>query len=132
MSLYDAVDQLPFPARATDPDTSKRAAKIVRPKRGNQAHRVLAAASYLDTFTDPALIARLGRFDRRDDPMKPGTVIKRRGDLVTLGLVKDTGRRAEVDGSKRIVWQITLAGYRMLDTLRHKVEDVPDPGRRLS
>ena len=89
-------------ARPSDPDTSHAAAKP-RPVRG--VHRARIMALFVDAGTrgqtDAELVAQL-------DGMHPGSVSKRRGDLVKLGLVERTDmRRRTSTGCTAIVWVAT-------------------------
>ncbi len=93
------LDDAPL-ARATDPQTSHDA-----PNRDRlSAHRLAALnALALGDATDFELEARTG--------IKQTSVGKRRGELVRMGYVENTGlRRLTPSGSTSIVWGLTDAG----------------------
>lgn len=96
------------PARLTDPATSQ----VSRPSssaRSRLADKVLERHRKFRTLglTDDELVRLL-----KDE--KPGSVIKRRGELVRDGLLEDSGLRRAVrrTGRAAIVWRVTEAGRR--------------------
>ena len=98
-------------ARRTDPATSHEAAASITVQRMRADHHlVLAALHDHGPMTDFALASRvssaLGRI------VKQTSIGVRRKELVTLGLVRNSGRRAPSDtGKASIVWTLTAAGY---------------------
>lgn len=81
--------------------TSAAAARKVLPKTGTQKRDVLNAlveahATGHVGATDPELQRRLG--------IGPNSLRPRRGELVTLGLVTDSGRTRNHEGNPHIVW----------------------------
>ena len=89
-------------ARATDPDTSWDAARSVRLITAKQAavRDVLGAAP--SGLTDEELAARYV-----GPHQSPSGLRTRRKELVDLGLVRDSGRRAQMEtGRMAIVWEV--------------------------
>jgi len=86
--------------RSTDPETSFLAALGVhQPTDRVRALTALRRAG-MDGLTDFELAAEIGR--------QQTSAGKRRGELCTLGLVRDSGRRRPApSGSLAIVWRIT-------------------------
>ena len=82
--------------RNTDPDTSRAAAAM--PGRNTDRDRVLEVhRAAPDGLTDFELAAVMGR--------QQTSVGKRRGELVSAGLIRDSGRRRPApSGAKAIVW----------------------------
>ena len=97
-------------ARATDPATSHEAAATITVQRMRADHQlVLAALHDHGPMTDFGIAAKvsaaLGRM------VKATSLGVRRKELVTLGLVRNSGRRAPSDtGTSSIVWALTAAG----------------------
>ncbi len=97
-------------ARATDPATSHEAAATITVQRMRADHQlVLAALHDHGPMTDFGIAAKvsaaLGRI------VKQTSLGVRRKELVTLGLVRNSGRRAPSDtGTSSIVWALTAAG----------------------
>lgn len=90
-------------ARRTDPPTCHQAPsqKILTELQ----LRVLAVhQANRDGLTDDQLCRNRAVCD-----VKPGSLIKRRGELTTAGKIENSGRRGPVEGSDRtaIIWQIT-------------------------
>jgi hypothetical protein len=89
-------DRLPFPARASEPDTSHQAAALDRVTLRARVHSVLERCP--EGLTDWELTQMMGMPDRR----KP-SLAKRRGELGCI----DTGRRRlSPDGRPMIVWTL--------------------------
>lgn len=96
-------------ARNTDPATSHMAARSQTPAKVRTEHRLVLELLSLEPLTDFQLAARasqsLGRI------VKQTSVGVRRGELVRLGYVRDSGRKGTSDtGSACIVWELTQAG----------------------
>jgi hypothetical protein len=92
-------------ARRSDPDTSHEAAAVVTPTLRKLQAEVLAFAASCGPqgFTDPELAEH---FD-----CQGSTYRTRRSELVTMGLVMDSGqRRASPAKRKFAVWRITERG----------------------
>lgn len=90
------------PARATDPATSQ----VARPSASRRAQlrdEIMVQHRYHPHrgMTDDELCALLPE-------ITPGSVIKRRGELVTAGLLEDSGERRPVrrTGRAAIVWRV--------------------------
>lgn len=82
-------------ARAGDPETSYEAAQSVAVTNGQRA--VLAAFAAHGDMTDDALVGRV--------QLSPSGARSRRAELVDVGLIVDTGRRATSGtGRKMTVW----------------------------
>lgn len=91
-------------ARASDPDTSHAAAASV----DNMSKTRLAILDVLRTWgpTDDEMIRKLvlTRIGRGT----PSGIRTRRSELVALGLVRDSGKRAEtVTGRQAVLWEVT-------------------------
>lgn len=90
--------------RATDPDTSREAAAVNKPRAAT--HRTLALQvlrAHPGGLTDFELAALTG--------LAQTSVGKRRGELRDVGFVADSGkRRPSPSGSPAIVWQVTEYG----------------------
>lgn len=78
-------------------DTSADAALAVEPKTGTQRARVLRALRKHGPMTDPELVIWLN--------MGPNTERPRRVELVTGGLVRDSGERRTHHGRDHIAWE---------------------------
>lgn len=100
-----AQDMLPLArARRSDPETSHEAAASVRVLR--QRSYVLAAARVLGDFTDFILQVRV-REMYPDQRFSDSGVRTRRSELVTLGLIEDSGSRTVLPTHRRaIVWRV--------------------------
>jgi hypothetical protein len=96
-------------ARNTDPVTSHMAAKAQTPAKVRSEHRLVLELLAMEPMSDFQLAAlasqHLGRL------VKSVSLGVRRGELVRLGLVRDSGKKAKSDtGSACIVWELTQAG----------------------
>lgn len=101
------MQELSFPgmagptARVTDPDTSLEAGREAWKRRGPLQQRVLDALRTLGPSTDDELVAHLRN-------AHPGSVAKRRGELVDEGVVEATDQRRQSRwGRDCIVWKLT-------------------------
>jgi hypothetical protein len=109
LTIYDALEApaVAAPAvRAADPDTCATAAVRAAANAGtNRALALRVHASHPAGLTD---------FELADLTGVPQTSIgKRRGELVTLGLVERTAaRRPSPSGSPAIVWRVTADGFK--------------------
>ena len=108
-------DALTPSARNTDPVTSHMAARAQTPAKVRTEHRLVLELLSLEPLTDFQLAARasqsLGRI------VKQTSVGVRRGELVRLGYVRDSGRKGTSDtGSACIVWELTQAGRKEVAT----------------
>ena len=91
------MNQSLFDVRPTDPATSHEAADHAQKSKCRQA--VLDTLSALGPMNDDRLVRCLAMFP-------PGSVIKRRGELVRDGMVSDTGKRQNTQyGRLAIVWE---------------------------
>jgi hypothetical protein len=91
-------------ARNTDPETSHLAA--VRDSLRDHQRRVLRAL-----YEHEAGLLDHAYPDLPDVNLGQDSAGKRRGELVALGLVADSGRKGRTPrGKQAIVWQITAAG----------------------
>lgn len=87
-------------ARNTDPDTSHEAAAALNPER---LRGIIFELLENGPLTDDEL---RGELDALGVRYEKSSATKRRGDLVKLGLVEDTGdRRVSGSGRRMIVWQ---------------------------
>lgn len=86
-------------ARATDPQTSHDAAKSVNVTRGQTiVYSILAGYG---PMTDVELLAHIP-----PHTLSPSGARTRRAELVTLGRVRDTGRRQRLESGRfAIVWE---------------------------
>lgn len=102
-------------ARATDPITSHEAAAMQTPTKVRAIHTyVLEALNDSGPLTDFDLAEKVSA--KAGAKLKQTSVGVRRGELVKLGLVRDSGRKGLSDTSARAIrWAITDAG-RMLVT----------------
>lgn len=95
--------------RATDPITSMEAAQRQTTDKVRSEHRVVLELLSLEPLTDFELAKRASHALKR--AVKQTSIGVRRGELVRLGLVVDSGRKGVSDtGSSCIVWQLTNAG----------------------
>lgn len=92
---------LPFPARASDPWTSKAAAAGPRP---TVKPRVLALLREHGPLTDEQLI---DLYVLTYGPVPRGSVIKRRGELVAEGAAEPVPGRSEMSryGHRMLLWR---------------------------
>jgi len=101
-SMKDLLGDTPYPAQArrTDPPTSHQAAQRVTPKLRPIQQKVLEALRVAGTrgLTDIELEEKCGSHG--------STFRTRRSELVTAGLVRDSGTKRYQAGSSRIVWVI--------------------------
>jgi hypothetical protein len=84
------------------PDTSARAARRITVRAGTQRGRVLADIAAHDGATDHEIARRLSMLD--------SSVRPRRGELVGIGYVVDSGETREHQGSAWSVWVATADG----------------------
>ena len=105
-TLFSSTDETPtvYPpaVRRTDPSTSRTAARANPDSRATQRRRILEALDVLGTATDCQLSNSLG--------ILRGSAAKRRGELVTDGLVERAGRGVTDTGSPAFTWRLTTAG----------------------
>ena len=95
------MEDIPLSYRATDPDTSRQAAKDNAPRRNAQQERVLAALRHLgeDGGTDAQVASLCG--------LPANTIATRRRELEAMGLVeRTTERRRTPSGSTAIVFRV--------------------------
>lgn len=92
-------------ARRGDPETSWEAARSVRPETIRKtAAEVLAVLRDCGPCTDEEIAAVCRR---RGSKQSPSGLRTRRSELVTLGLVVDSGRRALTSAGRRtIIWSL--------------------------
>jgi len=96
-------------ARATDPITSHMAAKAQTPAKVRTEHRLVLELLAMEPMSDFQLAAMASQSLGRT--VKQTSVGVRRGELVRIGLVRDSGRKGTSDtGSACIVWELTQAG----------------------
>lgn len=96
-------------ARRTDPDTSVEAASRQTVDKVRTEHRVVLELLQWEPLTDFELAKRASQALGR--PVKQTSIGVRRGELVRLGLVADSGRKGLSDtGTRCIKWQITTSG----------------------
>ena len=95
-------------ARHSDPETSHEAAKSIRLVSQTQAGILQAL---LTPGTDVEIIERYRKLSHAPKASDSG-IRSRRAELVSRGIVKDSGRRAILEsGRKAIIWEDTwLAG----------------------
>lgn len=106
------MDELPFKpkephqlARATDPGTSHEAgAKVIPDLRRLQEIVFNVLREHPGGLADP----ELDELCCAIEPRPYSTYRKRRGELVELGLVFNTGERKTIRGSTHIVWALTI------------------------
>ena len=103
------LDLFSTPARTTDPATSHQAANAnpVGLSAGRRA--ILETLAVLGHATDCQLAHYTG--------LLRGSAAKRRGELVTAGLVARHGRGITDTGSPAFTWHLTQAGVEYLETL---------------
>jgi hypothetical protein len=113
--LFDP-DAVPDPparprARATDPETSHAAAASIAPKRQRATQlAVLELLRKAGPLHDYALIARYdeARIGHGWPPQTRSGLQTRRHELVTAGLVRDSGERILLEtGRRAILWEAT-------------------------
>ena len=91
-------------ARTTDPETSRKAARVITVKAAGHRYQALLAFATYGTLTD---------FELAEHTRVPQTSIGcRRLELVRLGLVEraEGATRPSPSGSPSAVWRITEAG----------------------
>lgn len=102
--------------RSTDPLTSHEAARTVAAHCSAQQQRVLGALYVLTWASDETIADHLPTMNR-------GSVVKRRSELVALGLVRDTGVFARTrSGCRCQVWSLTEAGVDLVHQLQRPGE----------
>jgi hypothetical protein len=100
--LFD-FDFAAIGARATDPDTSHRAAAEHKALRSRDRREVLRLHCRFNGLTDFELATLMDR--------QQTSVGKRRCELRDLGLIENSGmKRSAPSGSLAIVWRITARG----------------------
>jgi hypothetical protein len=100
-------------ARLTDPTTSHAAAQRQTPAKVRTEHRLVLELLQYEPLSDFDLATRASQALAR--PVKQTSIGVRRKELVTIGLVRDSGRKGLSDtGSPCIVWEITTAGRQEL------------------
>jgi hypothetical protein len=92
-------------ARRTDPATSHAAAvSILDTRRAQNEVLSLYPPKVVGGLTDEAMIRRARRYGIRQSESGLRT---RRSELVTKGLIEDSGRRETIEsGRKAIVWRV--------------------------
>ena len=106
VDLIVAVDPT---ARVTDPDTSHAAAAAQTPAKVRSEHRLVLSLLARQPMSDFELANRASAELQRT--VKQTSIGVRRKELVTIGLVRDSGRKGKSDtGSACIVWELTAAG----------------------
>lgn len=94
--------------------TSHEAARTVAPHCTAQQQRVLGALWTLTWASDETIADHLPTMNR-------GSVVRRRGELVALGLVRDTGVYARTrSGCRALVWGLTEAGVEAVHHLQER------------
>jgi hypothetical protein len=90
-------------ARSTDPGTSHAAARSISPTKIRESQAfVLGLLVHYGPMTDAGL---LGYAELSRPRVSPSGIRTRRSELVTQGLVGDTGRRVRLEtGRHAIVW----------------------------
>ncbi len=107
------VDHLEPAARATDPLTSHEAAARQTPAKVRTEHRVVLELLTRGPLTDFDLAFQASQ--ALGKPIKQTSVGVRRGELVRMGLVRNSGTFGVSDtGSRAIRWAITDAGRKEL------------------
>lgn len=96
-------------ARNTDPHTSHQAAQANPVGRSNGRRMILETLAILGTATDCQLAHYTG--------LLRGSAAKRRGELVTAGLITRAGRGVTDTGSPALTWTLTAAGHTHLADL---------------
>lgn len=95
-------------ARATDPETSHEAAASITGLRETQLD-VLKVFRVWGPMTDEQLVGRMTAVTRRGGKRQqsPSGIRTRRFELVSQGVIKDSGRRAMMTtGRRAIVWEL--------------------------
>lgn len=101
LDIFDPV------ARVTDPDTSWAAARSVTDLTQKQAAVLSVLRSVDEGMTDEQIARQYDCGWSRRVPQSPSGLRTRRKELVDLGLVRDSGRRAEMEtGRMAIVWEV--------------------------
>lgn len=96
-------------ARNTDPSTSHLAAAANPVGRSTGRRAILETLAVLGAATDCQLAHYTG--------LLRGSAAKRRGELVTAGLVERAGRGVTDTGSPALTWRLTDIGHRQLSTI---------------
>lgn len=96
-------------ARNTDPSTSHQAATANPVGRSSGRRAILETLAVLGSATDCQLSHYTG--------LLRGSAAKRRGELVTAGLVERSGRGVTDTGSPALTWKLTDAGHSQLTDL---------------
>lgn len=96
-------------ARNTDPSTSHQAATANPVGRSSGRRAILETLAVLGSATDCQLSHYTG--------LLRGSAAKRRGELVTAGLVERSGRGVTDTGSPALTWRLTDAGHSQLTDL---------------
>jgi len=92
-------------ARCTDPETSRAAADSVRGIRESQQY-VLGMFRKFGPMTDERLALRVAEDRGPHVKLSPSGIRTRRSELVTLQLVRSTGRREPIStGREARVWE---------------------------
>jgi hypothetical protein len=103
--MSEQLDLFGAHARSTDPQTSHEAARTVNVTRGQKI--VLNEFMMYHEMTDEQLIVALQvRQDSCPDAkLSDSGARSRRAELVAIGILKDTGRRAKTNtGRKTTIW----------------------------
>lgn len=104
---YTAPDPPKAHARRSDPSTShEAAAKHTAASLTEKQQIVLAAFRERRQMTDADLQDHLRSIGIIKDGKNGSTYRTRRGELVDLGRVRNSGRRKHQEGSNRIIWEI--------------------------
>lgn len=101
--------------RADDPDTSREAADSFSSEHLSECRRDVLQffASRVEAIDEEVEVALWDKYP------KYSTARKRRGDLVKMGLVYDTGtKRRNSTGRNMIVWGVTSRGIAVAKALR--------------
>ena len=96
-------------ARTSDPSTSQEAATANPVGRSSGRRAILETLAVLGSATDCQLSHYTG--------LLRGSAAKRRGELVTAGLVERAGRGITDTGSPALTWRLTDTGHRQLTNL---------------
>lgn len=107
LDLFASVDN--FAARSNDPYTSHQAAASNPVGRSAGRRAILETLAILGDATDCQLAHYTG--------LLRGSAAKRRGELVTAGLVERAGRGVTDTGSPALTWRLTTAGTAHLDEM---------------
>jgi hypothetical protein len=112
-AMTDQLDLFTFVdtpgARTSDPSTSQEAATANPVGRSSGRRAILETLAVLGSATDCQLSHYTG--------LLRGSAAKRRGELVTAGLVERAGRGITDTGSPALTWRLTDTGHRQLTNL---------------